>query len=88
MPELSFDRAMKVTVLFFGATADAAGRHSLEVEVSNSAESREAFDLAIREYPALASHKLLFSVNQEYANGTEILKENDELAVFTAVSGG
>ena len=88
MPELSFDRAMKVTVLFFGATADAAGRHSREVEVSNNAQSREVFDLAVREYPALGSHKLLFSVNQEYAPGSEVLKEHDELAIFTAVSGG
>lgn len=79
---------MKVKVLFFGATADAAGRHCQEMEVSINARSREAFDLAILEHPALTAHKLLFSVNQEYANGSESLKENDELAIFTAVSGG
>ena len=79
---------MKVKVLFFGATADAVGRHFQEVEVSNNAPSQEVFDLAIREHPALASHKLLFSVNQEYASGSELLKENDELAIFTPVSGG
>lgn len=79
---------MKVTVLFFGATADAAGRHSQEVEVPDDAQSREVFDLAIREHPTLTSHKLLFSVNQEYASGSELLNENDELAIFTAVSGG
>lgn len=79
---------MKVIVLFFGATADAAGSHSMEVEVSDGVRSREVFDRILGEHPSLASHKLLFSVNQEYANGSETLKENDELAVFTAVSGG
>jgi molybdopterin converting factor small subunit len=33
-------------------------------------------------------HQLLFAVNQEYASGDEPLKNGDELAVFTAVSGG
>jgi molybdopterin converting factor small subunit len=79
---------MKVKVLFFGATAEAAGIHSQEFEVSDGARSREIFDRVLGEYPSLSSHKLLFSVNQEYANGSETVKDNDELAVFTAVSGG
>lgn len=79
---------MKVKVLFFGATADAAGKHFQELEVSNGTRSREVFDRVLGEYPSLSSHKLLFSVNQEYANGNETINDNDELAVFTAVSGG
>jgi molybdopterin converting factor small subunit len=79
---------MKVKVLFFGATADAAGRHSQEVEVLDGVRSREVFDRILGDYPSLASHRLLFSVNQEYASGNETLNDKDELAVFTAVSGG
>jgi molybdopterin converting factor small subunit len=79
---------MKVKVLFFGATADTTGKRSDEVEITEPASSRKAFDQVLAKYPDLSSHKLLFSVNQEYANGTEALRENDELAIFTAVSGG
>lgn len=42
----------------------------------------------MRLFPGLASHKLLYSVNQSYAAGGERLKSDDELAIFTAVSGG
>ena len=47
-----------------------------------------AMDLVQSEYPALKGHKLLFSINQQYANGDEIIRDGDELAIFTAVSGG
>ncbi|MFN6962852.1 MAG: MoaD/ThiS family protein [Pyrinomonadaceae bacterium] len=79
---------MKVKVLFFGATADAAGRRSIEIDVPEASTSGSAFERVVGQYPALASHKLLFSVNQEYAAGDETLRPGDELAVFTAVSGG
>jgi len=79
---------MNVTVLFFGATAEAAGKRCVDVAVDDAATSREVFDTVLKDYPSLASHKLLFAVNQEYATGEEKLSPNDELAVFTAVSGG
>ena len=88
MPELSFSRVMKVTVLFFGATADVAGKHSEEVEVPKNAQSREAFDLAIREHPSLASHKLLFSVNQEYANGIVPVKQLEPIVFYAFIRIG
>jgi len=36
----------------------------------------------------LRSHKLLVAVNQEYAGDAMPLKDGDEVAIFTAVSGG
>jgi molybdopterin converting factor small subunit len=77
-----------LTVLFFGATADAAGRRATQLEMPHGASSGEALEKLLRLYPGLASHKLLYSVNQSYAGGSEHLKSDDELAVFTAVSGG
>ena len=79
---------MKVNVLFFGATADAVGKRAVELDVAGESKSRAVFELVLAEHPSLESHKLLFALNQEYATGTETLKENDELALFTAVSGG
>ena len=75
-------------VLFFGATAEAAGAREIELDLPAPAASAEAFQRIVAAYPRLADHKLLFAVNQEYATGAETLNTGDELAVFTAVSGG
>ncbi len=79
---------MKVKVLFFVATADVAGKRSNEIDVADGSTSGAVFDAVLSSYPAIRSHKLLFAVNQEYSDGSEKLREGDELAVFTAVSGG
>jgi sulfur-carrier protein len=79
---------MKVSVLFFGATADEAGTREIEIELNEDAKAADAFGEIVGKFPRLAQHKLLFAVNQEYASGDEIVNEGDELAVFTAVSGG
>ena len=79
---------MKVQVLFFGATAEAVGEMVIELDLPEPVKAGEAFRKIVAEYPPLADHKLLFALNQEYANGGETLKNGDELAIFTAVSGG
>lgn len=79
---------MKVSVLFFGATADETGAREISFDVSQNAKAGAVFGEIVERFPRLAAHKLLFAVNQEYANGDEIIREGDELAVFTAVSGG
>lgn len=79
---------MNIQVLFFGATADIAGRRSNEINLPAETMAKTAFDQILAEYPLLAARTLHFSVNQEFANGEEILKDGDEIAIFTAVSGG
>ena len=79
---------MRVQVLFFGATADAVGERELEINFPADAKAADAFGEIVKKFPQLENHKLLFAVNQEYATGAEIIKNGDELAVFTAVSGG
>jgi molybdopterin converting factor small subunit len=80
---------MKVKVLFFGATADAAGgSRAAELDLPEGTRSAEALAMVVAEYAGLGQHRLLYSVNEEYAAGTELLKEGDEIAVFTPVSGG
>ncbi len=83
---------MKVTVLFFGATADSAGEREVEIELPDGADSAVALGHILERFPALAAnHKrdsLHFSINQEYSRGNEVISSGDELAVFTAVSGG
>lgn len=83
---------MKVTVLFFGATADSAGEREVELELPAGAGSSAALDRIFERFPNLAAnHKrelLHFSINQEYSSGNETINDGDELALFTAVSGG
>lgn len=79
---------MTVRVLFFGATAEAVGQREAEVSFAEATKAGRAFSTVLSTFPQLKQHSLLFSVNQEYSNGDEIIKDGDELAIFTAVSGG
>ena len=79
---------MKVRVLFFGATADAVGEREIEIDLAETAAADEAFALLKEKFPQLKKHSLLFAVNQEYVKGDEAIRDGDELAIFTAVSGG
>jgi molybdopterin converting factor small subunit len=42
----------------------------------------------VGDHPGLGIRRLLFAVNEEYVSPTARLKDGDELAIFTAVSGG
>ncbi len=79
---------VNVRCLFFGATAGAVGKRLVEISMPDGSTARNGFDKVKDEFPGLTEHKLLFSINQQYATGSELLKPGDELAVFTAVSGG
>lgn len=75
-------------VLFFGQTAEIVGTRELEISLNAATKSSEAFAEILEKYPKLKETKLLFAINQEYSNGGEIICDGDELAIFTAVSGG
>ena len=79
---------MTIHVLFFGATANIIGERRIDVSLSEGSTSIEVSGQVKNEYPKLNGHKLLYSLNQQYATGDEILRDGDELAIFTAVSGG
>ena len=79
---------MKVQVLFFGATAEIVGKREVEILFEEKTKANEIFDKVLNDFPQMRRHSLLFAVNQAYSNGDEIIKNGDELAIFTAVSGG
>ena len=79
---------MKVNILFFGAAADAAGMREMELAIEPGARADELLASLLSRFPKLGDHKILFAVNQEYSDGHTPVAEGDELAVFTAVSGG
>ena len=80
--------SVNIRVLFFGATASLVGERGIDISLPTESTSRMVFDQIKNEFPKLGSHKLLYSLNQNYATGEEIVSDGDELAIFTAVSGG
>jgi molybdopterin converting factor small subunit len=79
---------MKVQVLFFGATAEEVGEREIEIEIEADQKADAVFGQIVSAFPQLEKHSLLFAINQEYSKGDETIKNGDELAIFTAVSGG
>ena len=79
---------MEVNVLFFGATAELVGSPKIETSVSESAIAADVIEQLHAEYPGLKGRKLLVAVNEQYVAESTPLKNGDELAIFTAVSGG
>lgn len=77
---------MSVRILFFGATADAVGKR--EVETREYGPASSVLAKLLSDYPRLTSQKLLISINQEHASHESIVRDGDEVAIFTAVSGG
>ena len=75
-------------VRFFGATADAAGLREVAIALPDPTPAGEILREISTRYPRLAGRDLLIAVNEEYADTEAILNDDDEMAVFTAVSGG
>ena len=65
-----------------------AGQRALEFQVSPNSTVGEAVDLIKEKFPELSRHRLLCALNQNYISGDERLHDGDEVAIFTAVSGG
>ena len=79
---------MVVRVLFFGATAADTGKRDIVLDLGDPRSVDSLYDKVLETFPKLSRHKLLYSLNQTYATGDEIVRDGDEIAIFTAVSGG
>ncbi|MEO7539547.1 MAG: MoaD/ThiS family protein [Pyrinomonadaceae bacterium] len=77
-----------VKILFFGATADITGERHIHLTIPKDMIAKSIFDDLLSRFPELFQHRLLYALNQQYATGKEIVRDGDELAIFTAVSGG
>lgn len=79
---------MSITILFFGATADATGNRKIILNEKGCSNAGDLVEYLRQTYPKLRLLRLLFSINQKHANGDEAVNDRDEIAIFTAVSGG
>jgi molybdopterin converting factor small subunit len=80
--------SLQIRMLFFGATAAVVGQRSIAMEFPEDSIAIAVVDRVTEQFPKLKNHKLLLALNQNYVTGTEYLRDGDEVAIFTAVSGG
>ncbi len=80
---------MSVTILGFGIIREIFNKDSISIEVP---EKLTVINLKIeleKMYPALKDlASYMFAINNSYANGSEIINANDEIAIIPPVSGG
>ncbi|HUV80400.1 MAG TPA: molybdopterin converting factor subunit 1 [Candidatus Bathyarchaeia archaeon] len=79
---------MKVTVRLFAQFREIVGEKQKEVEIEDGMTLHDIIPLLIKEYPDLKKEKIIVSLNHKYAHPEEILKDDDEIALFPPVSGG
>jgi|RhiMethySRZTD1v2_1073278.scaffolds.fasta_scaffold1592244_2 molybdopterin synthase sulfur carrier subunit len=77
-----------IRILLFGATADAAGSREFDINIDGDASVEAILESLKMDHPPLSRLRLITAVNEEYADVTTMLNDGDELAIFTAVSGG
>ena len=81
---------MKVEVLFFARLKEIFGESSRWVHVEEGLSVHWLLQILSHESEELLLHKipLVYAVNEDFAEGDRILKDQDTLAIMTPVSGG
>jgi len=81
---------MKVKVKFFSSHRNVVGEKEIEMDVKEGSRVHELVDMLMKKYPGLKklSEYTVLSLNHRYAEGKEILKEGDEVAIFPPIEGG
>jgi molybdopterin synthase catalytic subunit len=81
---------MRVKVLLFGQLKDIVGQSEESLELQPGARLAAVMSHYAERYPKFQgfSSSIACSINQEYAQGTAVLKEGDEVGLLPPVSGG
>lgn len=81
---------MRVTLLYFAAARERAGRSSEELQLPDGATLADALAAACATHPALAAiaGKLRLALDREFAAEVALLHEGAEVALIPPVSGG
>ena len=79
---------MRVRVLYFGALKDVFGGESEMVELAEGAAVADLLAVCRRRGSTGLWDSMAVAVNQVYAQGVDVLKDGDEVALLPPVSGG
>ncbi len=77
---------MRIKVLYFGAFRDITNKREEFIEF-NGKMLRELISILKEKY-SLNDENMIVSINYKYVDGDVELRENDEIAIMTPVSGG
>jgi len=81
---------MRVKVLLFGQLKDIVGRDEDSLDLEPGAELAAVMAHYAQQYPKFQglTNSIACSINQEYALGSAVLHEDDEVGLLPPVSGG
>ncbi|HZD96378.1 MAG TPA: molybdenum cofactor biosynthesis protein MoaE [Candidatus Sulfotelmatobacter sp.] len=81
---------MRVKVLLFGQLKDIVGRPEESLDLQPGARLASVMSHYADRYPSFRglSNSIACSINQEYAQGTAVLQDGDEVGLLPPVSGG
>jgi molybdopterin synthase catalytic subunit/molybdopterin converting factor small subunit len=81
---------MRVRVLLFGQLKDIVGRYEDSLDLESGARISAVMAHYSASYPGFEglTRSIACSINQEYAQGSAVLKEGDEVGLLPPVSGG
>ena len=80
-----------IRILLFAGLAEVAGSTAVTVDASERSLSvKDVRSILMEKYPAMSDllSKSLAAVNQEYAEGDQLVSPSDEVAFIPPVSGG
>jgi len=81
---------VRVKVLFFGKLKEIVGTAEASVELGGTNRVQEVFDHYAAQFPEFAQFRtsLAAAINEQYAEFSAPVRENDEVAFLPPVSGG
>ena len=87
---LEVKKEVAVDLLWFSVLADHRGRRSEQMVLPVGSTAGELMDRLAEEMPVISDFRsyIRIAVNQSYADEQTVLKNGDEIALITPVSGG
>lgn len=81
---------MRIRLRLFASVKDIVGQRELTLDLPEGTTAAELLERIARDHPRLKAMAptLLLAVNREYAEGSRILADGDEVALIPPVSGG
>ncbi|XP_020573591.1 uncharacterized protein LOC110019997 [Phalaenopsis equestris] len=85
---MNSETSVKIEVLFFAKAREITGLADLSLQVPPCCSAGDCLKILLNKFPGLEEirNSMVFSVNEEYAAESTILKNGDELAIIPPIS--
>ena len=82
--------SIHVTVRYFAGHRDITGRSSEAFQLDDGATVAQLWAVLIAQYPSIAPYagRVLYAVNEEFSDLSQVLRDGDDVAFIPPVSGG